>query len=127
MAVEIGAGAGLTEVLDAERLLRNAERGTEKAERVRMAVEDGDHRHVLLVGGDERLQPRARRAEPAIEPIRTGHDEHVGEDILRRDAPTGVEWPNSRKVLADAMLDVPAAEARQIAETNARDFYRFPR
>ncbi len=36
-------------------------------------------------------------------------------------------WPNSRKVLADAMLDVPDAEARQIAETNARDFYRFPR
>ena len=52
---------------------------------MRVAVEHGDHRHVLLVGGDERLQPRARRAEAAIEAIRTGHDEHVGEHTLRRE------------------------------------------
>ena len=36
-------------------------------------------------------------------------------------------WPNSRKVLADAMVDVPDDEARRIAELNARELYRFPR
>jgi len=36
-------------------------------------------------------------------------------------------WPNSRKILAEAMLDVPDEEARRIAELNARDLYRFPR
>ncbi len=36
-------------------------------------------------------------------------------------------WPNSRKVLADALLDVPDDECRKIVETNARDLYNFPR
>jgi predicted TIM-barrel fold metal-dependent hydrolase len=36
-------------------------------------------------------------------------------------------WPNSRKVLAEAMADVPDDEARQIAELNARELYSFPR
>ena len=36
-------------------------------------------------------------------------------------------WPNSRKVLADALLDVPDDEASMIAELNARELYRFPR
>ena len=36
-------------------------------------------------------------------------------------------WPNSRKVLAEAMIDVPDDEARRIAELNARELYRFPR
>jgi predicted TIM-barrel fold metal-dependent hydrolase len=36
-------------------------------------------------------------------------------------------WPNSRKVLVEAMLDVPDDEARRIAEGNARELYRFPR
>jgi predicted TIM-barrel fold metal-dependent hydrolase len=36
-------------------------------------------------------------------------------------------WPDSRKVLFDAMLDVPDDEAAHIAEDNARAFYRFPR
>ena len=34
-------------------------------------------------------------------------------------------WPNSRKVLSEMMHDVPEAEARQIAETNARKLYNF--
>lgn len=36
-------------------------------------------------------------------------------------------WPNSRKMLADSMVDVPDEEASQIAEGNARKLYRFPR
>jgi predicted TIM-barrel fold metal-dependent hydrolase len=36
-------------------------------------------------------------------------------------------WPNSRKILAEAMLDVPDDDARRIAELNARELYRFPR
>ena len=36
-------------------------------------------------------------------------------------------WPNSRKMLADSMVDVPDAEAGRIAELNARELYRFPR
>lgn len=36
-------------------------------------------------------------------------------------------WPNSRKMLADAMVDVPDDEAQRIAELNARELYRFPR
>jgi predicted TIM-barrel fold metal-dependent hydrolase len=36
-------------------------------------------------------------------------------------------WPNSRKILADALVDVPDDEARRIVELNARELYRFPR
>jgi predicted TIM-barrel fold metal-dependent hydrolase len=36
-------------------------------------------------------------------------------------------WPNSRKVLAGQLADVPDDEAAKIAETNARTLYRFPR
>ncbi|HEY3723065.1 MAG TPA: amidohydrolase family protein [Acidimicrobiia bacterium] len=35
-------------------------------------------------------------------------------------------WPDSRKVLEDALSDVPDDDARRIAETNARQLYRFP-
>ncbi|HEV3450448.1 MAG TPA: amidohydrolase family protein [Acidimicrobiia bacterium] len=35
-------------------------------------------------------------------------------------------WPNSRKVLADALADVPDDECRRIAELNARELYCFP-
>jgi predicted TIM-barrel fold metal-dependent hydrolase len=34
-------------------------------------------------------------------------------------------WPNSRKVLAEALYDVPDDEARRISELNARDLYDF--
>ncbi|HEU5301142.1 MAG TPA: amidohydrolase family protein [Acidimicrobiia bacterium] len=36
-------------------------------------------------------------------------------------------WPNSRKMLADSLVDVPDGEAARIAELNARELYRFPR
>ena len=36
-------------------------------------------------------------------------------------------WPNSRKVLADACADVPDEEVRRIGEENARELYRFRR
>jgi predicted TIM-barrel fold metal-dependent hydrolase len=36
-------------------------------------------------------------------------------------------WPNSRKLLAEAFLDVPDDEAQRMAELNARELYRFPR
>jgi predicted TIM-barrel fold metal-dependent hydrolase len=35
------------------------------------------------------------------------------------------EWPNSRKLLAEALVDVPDDEARQIAGLNARDLFNF--
>ncbi len=34
-------------------------------------------------------------------------------------------WPNSRKMLAEALVDVPDDEAARIAEHNAREFYDF--
>jgi predicted TIM-barrel fold metal-dependent hydrolase len=34
-------------------------------------------------------------------------------------------WPDSRKVLADAVHDIPDGEARQIGELNARRLYDF--
>jgi predicted TIM-barrel fold metal-dependent hydrolase len=36
-------------------------------------------------------------------------------------------WPDSRKLLAEALVDVPDDEAAKIAELNARELYRFPR
>ncbi len=36
-------------------------------------------------------------------------------------------WPNSRKMLAESMIDVPDDEASAMAEDNARALYRFPR
>ncbi len=35
-------------------------------------------------------------------------------------------YPNSRKMLADAMIDVPDEDARMIGELNARALYNFP-
>jgi predicted TIM-barrel fold metal-dependent hydrolase len=37
------------------------------------------------------------------------------------------QWPNSRKVLSEALVDVPDHEARKIAEDNARRLFNFPR
>lgn len=36
-------------------------------------------------------------------------------------------WPNSRKLLAEALVDMPDDDAAKIAELNARELYRFPR
>jgi predicted TIM-barrel fold metal-dependent hydrolase len=35
------------------------------------------------------------------------------------------EWPNSRKLLEEALIDVPDDEARQIGELNARSLFNF--
>ena len=36
-------------------------------------------------------------------------------------------FPSSRKNLAEVSVDVPAVEARKVAEDNARKLFRFPR
>lgn len=36
-------------------------------------------------------------------------------------------WPNSRKVAAEAFASVPDEEVRKIVESNARELFRFPR
>lgn len=36
-------------------------------------------------------------------------------------------WPNSRKVIAETLLDVPDDEAHRIVELNAREVFNFPR
>jgi predicted TIM-barrel fold metal-dependent hydrolase len=36
-------------------------------------------------------------------------------------------WPDSRKLLADALIDVPEVDVRKIVEENARMLYAFPR
>ncbi|WP_235487214.1 amidohydrolase family protein, partial [Frankia sp. AvcI1] len=36
-------------------------------------------------------------------------------------------WPNTRKLLAEALINVPDDEALRMVETNARTLYNFPR
>ncbi|MFE4503850.1 amidohydrolase family protein, partial [Rhodococcus sp. NPDC056743] len=36
-------------------------------------------------------------------------------------------WPNSRKKVHDAMIDVPDDEVEKMVETNARALLHFPR
>jgi predicted TIM-barrel fold metal-dependent hydrolase len=36
-------------------------------------------------------------------------------------------WPNSRKVIAETLVDVPDDEAHRIVELNAREVFNFPR
>lgn len=37
------------------------------------------------------------------------------------------QWPNSRKVIAESLVDVPDDEAHRIVELNAREVFNFPR
>lgn len=37
------------------------------------------------------------------------------------------QWPNSRKVLSEALAEVPDDECRKISEDNARQLFNFPR
>lgn len=37
------------------------------------------------------------------------------------------QWPHTRKLLRDALADIPDDEARKMAEENARKLYNFPR
>src|SRR5207253_9706569 len=53
--IEIGPRARLPEVVNAERQLGHAERRPDERERVRVAVEHGDHGHALLLGAHEIL------------------------------------------------------------------------
>jgi predicted TIM-barrel fold metal-dependent hydrolase len=54
--------------------------------------------------------------------------EQIGIDkiMFESDFPhNDTNWPNSRKVLEEMLADVPEEQARMIAETNARQLYRF--
>ncbi|HSS08717.1 MAG TPA: amidohydrolase family protein [Acidimicrobiales bacterium] len=54
----------------------------------------------------------------------------IGEDnvMFEGDYPhSDSNWPNSRKMLAEVMLDFPGGTARKVAEMNARRVFNFPR
>ena len=54
----------------------------------------------------------------------------IGEDniMFESDYPhSDSNWPHTRKMLAESLVDVPDEVARKIAETNARKLYNFPR
>ncbi|HUZ09413.1 MAG TPA: amidohydrolase family protein [Acidimicrobiales bacterium] len=54
----------------------------------------------------------------------------IGEDnvMFEGDYPhSDSNWPNSRKMLAESLIDVPDDTARKIAELNARRVFNFPR
>ncbi len=56
--------------------------------------------------------------------------ELIGEDniMFECDYPhSDSNWPHTRKMLAEALADVPDAQARKITEDNARRLYNFPR
>jgi predicted TIM-barrel fold metal-dependent hydrolase len=60
----------------------------------------------------------------------TKHRDEIGIDRLlwECDYPhSDSNWPNSRKIAAEAFVDVPDDEVRRIVETNARNLFRFPR
>ena len=78
VAVEIGDGAGLAEVLDAERADAMAVNAAEPSERRGMAVEDGDESAIRRHGGEQTLDMRA------------GADEALFAGALRG-SPAGVE------------------------------------
>jgi len=55
---------------------------------------------------------------------------HIGVDriCVEIDYPhSDSQWPNSRKLLAETLVDVPDDEAHQIVELNAREVFNFPR
>jgi predicted TIM-barrel fold metal-dependent hydrolase len=56
--------------------------------------------------------------------------EHIGVNKLlwECDYPhSDSNWPNSRKVVHEHMLDVPDEDVHKIVELNARELFRFPR
>src|SRR5437867_5983854 len=89
VAIEIGARARLAEVVHAERLLGHAERGSNEGERVRVAVEHGDDRHVLFLGAHEILEVRPRVAQAPIEAVGARHREHARQDPLLAESTAG--------------------------------------
>lgn len=58
--------------------------------------------------------------------IRARHEIGIDRICWECDYPhSDSNWPNSRKLLAEELLDVPDSEARRIAEMNARELLRF--
>src|SRR5919201_4872674 len=107
---------GLTEVLDAERLLRYAEGSADEAKRVGMTVEDGHDRDVFLVGGHEALQPRPRRTKTALQTVGTRDDEDVRKRTVGAERARRLErlWHHGAggEQLHGAIARVPAGLAR---------------
>jgi predicted TIM-barrel fold metal-dependent hydrolase len=56
--------------------------------------------------------------------------DRIGEDniMFEGDYPhSDSNWPNSRKMLAESLRNIPDDQCRKLAEDNARKLYRFPR
>jgi predicted TIM-barrel fold metal-dependent hydrolase len=54
----------------------------------------------------------------------------IGEDniMFECDYPhSDSNWPHTRKMLAESLTNIPEAQARKLAETNARKLFNFPR
>jgi predicted TIM-barrel fold metal-dependent hydrolase len=60
--------------------------------------------------------------------IRSRHDIGINRICVEMDYPhADCNWPNSRKLLAESLADVPDEEAQRIVELNAREAFNFPR
>ncbi|WP_261568183.1 amidohydrolase family protein [Frankia gtarii] len=60
--------------------------------------------------------------------LRNRHEIGIDRIMLEIDYPhSDSTWPNSRKIAADLMKDIPDDEVAKIVEDNARTLYRFPR
>ncbi|EIV91588.1 amidohydrolase family protein [Frankia sp. QA3] len=60
--------------------------------------------------------------------LRNRHEIGIDRIMLEIDYPhSDSTWPNSRKIAADLMQDIPDDEVAKIVEDNARTLYRFPR
>jgi len=58
--------------------------------------------------------------------VRQRHEIGVHKMMFETDYPhNDSNWPNSRKVLSEMLVDVPDDEARRIAELNARELFDF--
>jgi predicted TIM-barrel fold metal-dependent hydrolase len=59
--------------------------------------------------------------------IQTRHRIGIDNIMFESDYPhSDSNWPHTRKILADALVDVPDDEARKMVEGNARRLYNFP-
>jgi predicted TIM-barrel fold metal-dependent hydrolase len=60
--------------------------------------------------------------------IRSRHDIGIDRIAWEGDYPhSDSNWPNSRKILAESLRDVPDEEAHRMVELNARELFHFPR
>jgi predicted TIM-barrel fold metal-dependent hydrolase len=59
--------------------------------------------------------------------IETRHRIGVDNIMFESDYPhSDSNWPHTRKILAEALIDIPDEEARKMVEGNARRLYNFP-